>query len=235
MVNGSKIMNDTTQQSRFLNPAPGQFDYIILSDLRSAIEKHAGKITGEALDYGCGVRPYEPLFPEVTKYTGADLPGNAAADIDLGPDGSLPPEAGPFDAVVSFQVLEHAPDPAAYLAACRRALKPGGKLLLTTHGIWEYHPTPEDHHRWTHHGLRRLIESAGFETIAIEPVTTGMRGVLQLHALLVRDKFKPKKLRAPLIRFINWLGNRYKNNDDMERAFAELPLCYIYYGKSINP
>ena len=61
-----------------------------------------------------------------------------------------------------------------------------------------------------------------------------MRSVLQQYALLIRDKFEPKKLRAPLIRFINWLGGRYKNNIDIESAFAELPLCYIYYGKKIN-
>jgi len=37
-----------------------------------------------------------------------------------------------FDVVTSFQVIEHVPDPAAYLAEARRVLKPGGTLLCVT-------------------------------------------------------------------------------------------------------
>jgi len=37
-----------------------------------------------------------------------------------------------FDAVVSIQVLEHVPDPDAYLASANRALRQGGVILLAT-------------------------------------------------------------------------------------------------------
>lgn len=37
-----------------------------------------------------------------------------------------------FDAVVSLQVIEHVPDPSAFLAACARALRPGGELIIAT-------------------------------------------------------------------------------------------------------
>ncbi len=37
-----------------------------------------------------------------------------------------------YDAICSFQVLEHVPEPKEFLEACCHALKPGGKLILCT-------------------------------------------------------------------------------------------------------
>ncbi len=39
---------------------------------------------------------------------------------------------GHFDAVTCMEMLEHVPDPLAVLAACRRLLRPGGSLFLST-------------------------------------------------------------------------------------------------------
>jgi 2-polyprenyl-6-hydroxyphenyl methylase/3-demethylubiquinone-9 3-methyltransferase len=42
-------------------------------------------------------------------------------------------EAGEvFDVVLNMEVVEHVADPAAYLAACQRLLKPGGLMVLST-------------------------------------------------------------------------------------------------------
>ncbi len=37
-----------------------------------------------------------------------------------------------FDAVLNMEVVEHVPDPAAYIAACARLLRPGGVMLTST-------------------------------------------------------------------------------------------------------
>jgi 2-polyprenyl-3-methyl-5-hydroxy-6-metoxy-1,4-benzoquinol methylase len=37
-----------------------------------------------------------------------------------------------FDSVVSFETIEHVPDPARFVAECARVLKPGGNFLVST-------------------------------------------------------------------------------------------------------
>ena len=51
------------------------------------------------------------------------------ADVAADP---LPP-GGPFDVIVSMHTLYWHPNPAALLAACRRALRPGGHALFLTY------------------------------------------------------------------------------------------------------
>ena len=41
-------------------------------------------------------------------------------------------QAGSFDIVTCLELLEHVPDPAATIAACRRLLKPGGDAFFST-------------------------------------------------------------------------------------------------------
>ena len=109
---------------------------------------------GRVLDYGCAEMPYRSLFPRTIEFVGADLPGNPHASVALNPDGSLPVADASFDAILSTQVLEHVEDPVLYLAECSRVLRPGGRMLLSTHGIFVYHPDPVDLWRWTCEGLR---------------------------------------------------------------------------------
>ena len=116
------------------------------------------------VDFGCGNKPYQHLFKEkFRQYLGADLLGNADAQIIIGRRGELPLADASIDCVLSTQVLEHVEDPRFYLAEAYRVLKPDGSLILSTHGNWPYHPDPTDFWRWTVDGLRREITTAGFD------------------------------------------------------------------------
>jgi SAM-dependent methyltransferase len=112
------------------------------------------------LDAGCGARPYRRLFPG--PYIGSDL-GRGHGDPDvIAAAEDLPVRSGGADAVLSTQILEHVEDPARALTEFRRVLRPGGTLLLSTHGVWIHHPDPHDYWRWTEEGLIRLFEQQGF-------------------------------------------------------------------------
>jgi SAM-dependent methyltransferase len=127
-------------------------------------------VDGRVLDYGCADKPYRSFFADGVDYVGADLPGNPHADVIINPDGGVGVPDKSFDAVMSTQVLEHVGDPAAYLAECLRVLRPGGLMLLSTHGMMVYHPDPVDLWRWTEAGLRTAVERAGFDVIHTEGV-----------------------------------------------------------------
>jgi SAM-dependent methyltransferase len=121
------------------------------------------------LDFGCGTRPYEAWFTDAgARYQGADI--DRAHEVAIAADGTLGARDASCDLVASFQVLEHVWDVGAYLRESRRVLKPGGCLLLSTHGHWFYHPHPADYRRWTGEGLRREVEAQGFTLVEMRPV-----------------------------------------------------------------
>lgn len=149
------------------------------------------------LDYGCADAPYRRLFGPGVEYVAADLPGNRDATVEIAADGTVPIDDASVDAVISTQVLEHVADPAVYLSECHRVLRPGGRLLLTTHGIMVYHPDPVDLWRWTCAGLERVVVEAGFEVVRLE----GIMGLAATGLQLVQESVYfqlPRALRAPV-------------------------------------
>jgi SAM-dependent methyltransferase len=163
-----------------LRPRPPDYLYLHLADLRLAVGMAANRRYARILDFGCGGSPYRSLFPcEV--YHRADFVKVAGIDYMVSEDSLVQDaQSEAYDLVLSTQVLEHLSSPTNYLQESARVLKPGGTLVLTTHGTFPEHGVPYDYQRWTSDGLRRLVAQNGFEDIQIFKMTSGPRAVMQL-------------------------------------------------------
>ena len=79
---------------------------------------------------------------------------------------------GMYDAVVSFETLEHLPDPVAFLKQSYALLQTGGMLIISTPNAsvtspagktdWEYHEK-----EYTADELKTLLETAGYSNVEL--------------------------------------------------------------------
>lgn len=134
--------------------------------------------TGRMLDLGCGngamLRSFSQQMP------GWSLAGNELGDryrneieaipgvesLYIGEPESVP---GAFDAITMLHVLEHVPDPVAYLRRLIAKLAPGGRIVVEVpdHRQTAFDLAVADH--CTHFSLdtlRAVFEAAGLEVIA---------------------------------------------------------------------
>ena len=194
------------------------FNRTLPARLRELARELGAPPRARVLDYGCGSMPYRDLFAPDAEYVGADVPGNPDAALELAPDGTLPAEDSSYDVVVSTQVLEHVAEPRLHLAECFRVLRPGGRLLLSTHGVFPYHPDPADYWRWTCAGLRREVEAAGFELTRFEGVfglaATGLQ--LVQHAIWNRLWRLPRALLALVMQPFVALADRLTSRESRD-------------------
>lgn len=150
---------------------------------------------GDALDLGCGDGRLTAAL-DAEALTIADVSavalgrastrvGVARADsgrptptaVELDPDAPLPLPDNAFDLVLCVDTVEHVRDVQLLLSECRRVLRPGGRLALTTpahsrlvgldvlvRGFERRFPPLSPHLRFfTRGSLRTLLDELGFD------------------------------------------------------------------------
>ena len=142
-------------------------------------------VNGPVLDVGCG----GGLFLRMMKERGYDVLGmdfsaeaarlaweKNGVRVVVGELPSAPIEAGSCALITMYHVVEHLLDPAAYLSAAGRLLRPDGRLIVQVpdRDCWEASllgpnwtglDVPRHIHVFRSADLRRLLESCGFEIV----------------------------------------------------------------------
>jgi SAM-dependent methyltransferase len=158
-----------------LNPSQSDRLYFHFSDLRTALSYVDFKEDSKILDFGCGSSPYKSVIPHKIYHKADYKYDNVQIDYEIVDDKLYSVKSDFYDFVLSTQVLEHVSAVSTYLKEANRVLKSSGKIVLTTHGIFEEHPCPFDFWRWTADGLELEIQKAGFTPINIYKLTGGLR------------------------------------------------------------
>lgn len=173
--------------------------YICENSLRRNIERSIKcfKIDPQArwLDVGCGLRPYEHLFP-IGSYIGVDVELSGAEESRKLPDHfydgqTLPFTDLSFDGVISTQVLEHVVDADAIISEIYRVIKPGGELLVSLPFVWQEHEEPYDFLRFSTFGISNSLKKVGFEVLSIKKDTTSIETLAVLLNIYIINNLVP--------------------------------------------
>lgn len=222
-----------------IQPAIHDSEYPVLGDLNEFIKRHGTTDKIRILDFGAGASPYKIYFPNAD-YRRADIIKTPGLDYEIDANSRIDEESETFDLIISTQVLEHVENTRAYLAESLRLLKKSGKLLVTTHGIWEEHGVPYDFQRWTEAGMMRDLKAVGFDGITIFKTTCGLRAgtfffIKTLFAAKPPDR-QPGRLFFKIFRtsiskifpFIYRLSDKFWPEERIEQVTTNSPSSAFY-------
>lgn len=176
------------------------------------------KAKGTMLDFGCGGQPYRALFAtRIEHYIGADIEPAEGVTLDLRIEAGkpLPLKSQSVDTILSTQTLEHVHDFRAYIAECRRLLRPDGHLILTVPMQWRMHECPHDYWRFTRFGVLALLEEQGIQVVDLSPCG----GAWALLGQVLNSHLAETRRGSSLVfRLINqlalWMDRRFPDLDE---------------------
>jgi SAM-dependent methyltransferase len=181
----------------------------LFADLRKASTFAQGRL----LDIGCGNKPYKEMFVNrTTEYVGCDVAQSSDHHVDIicpATDIPLPDES--FNTILCTQVIEHVADHRRLIEEAFRLLQRGGILILSGPMYWPLHEEPYDFFRFTEHGLRYLVESAGFKVGNLERNggKWALSGQAMIHAIQHTKADRPIVIRS-INRMFGYLDKRCK-------------------------
>jgi len=186
----------TGSVSKKFKPSFSSPYYFIRRSLYKKIRQFAPQLQGRLLDFGCGTKPYQGLFTNVSEYIGLDFENQGHShlneSIDVMYDGKTIPFADQqFDSVFSSEVFEHIFNLEQMIPELNRVMKKGAKLFVTCPFVWNEHELPNDYARYTQFALRHLLEKNGFKILMQDKSGDFTMALYQMRMVFFNEHFIP--------------------------------------------
>lgn len=133
------------------------FQWLSGKALYPSMRRVLASVSGDVLDVGCGDKPFERWLTGADSHFGIDISPGHKVDAVIRPGERWPVADNAFDVVLCTQVLEHVADLKITHTELVRAIKPGGRLIVTIPFMYSEHGTPHDYRRFSRYGLERLF------------------------------------------------------------------------------
>jgi len=186
------------------------------------ITRYSGLTSGAILDIGAGTGYFLKMMKEKGwETTGVEVSEQARefAAAQLGivllpeAQGWLLPEAS-YDVITLWHVLEHLPNPNAYLEAFKRQIKPGGALIIALpnpasfdagyyRDFWAAWDVPRHLWHFRPENIIRMAENHGFQLLGIRRLPFDAFYVSMLSEKYRKSRFPV--LRGMAIGSVSWL------------------------------
>lgn len=140
-----------------------------------------------------------------------------------------------FDVILLYEAIYYLRDPHKFLEECRRVLRPGGCVVITTvNKDWSgFNPSPFSYCYFSVAELRSVLENHGYdaELFGAFPVVDGgilYHGISLLRRIAVRAKLVPKTMRGKELLKRLFYGKLKELGTEVKDGMAELePLVAI--------
>lgn len=218
---------------RHPNLRPWHFQWLDAFYLYRQLRRVLSKLDGRVLDVGCGSKPYQRWFGQVSGYVGLDVIPGAQVDVLVRPDEVWPLPDEYFDVLLSSQTLEHVEHLEFTLVEMSRVLKQGGMMVMTFPFLYNEHGAPWDFQRFTAHRAVKLFPD--FEVVLLQR-QGGIGSTLTILLLnwieqSMNSSFATRLLKAILLPgwlafslFLNLIGLMIDSIDRTDAYYSNLLL-----------
>ena len=165
-------------QARPFTPVKGQSNWRALNYYETEAFFSDYSRTNCVLDLGSGPSTNIEILKKFQDLIMLDFVQFSGVDIVCDFTKALPLQDNSIDLVLCSNVFEHMNRPRALMQEIQRALRPGGRVILTIPFVIKEHQAPYDFFRYTKYGIKEISRDSGLNIVEIK----GIGGQLNIIA-----------------------------------------------------